>query len=233
VCGRYVSTAPVAALADWFGVEEVRAEELAPSWNVAPTDPVYAVAEHGGRRRLGVLRWGLVPPGAQPGVGPRPINARSETLTARPAFREAFPRRRCLLPADGFYEWQAHPGGGRHPHFIRPRHGGLLALAGVWSASPDAGEPLRTCAIVTTTANAVVGTLHDRMPVILPARDWDVWLDPDCADVTGLAGLLVPAPDDLLELFPVSARVNSVRNNGPDLIHPAPPPPEPPATLFG
>lgn len=233
MCGRYVSTHPRRALVEHFAVEEVRTGELRPSYNVAPTDPVPAVAEHGGKRLLGSFRWGLVPPGARRhDQGPRPINARAETLAGRPAFREAFARRRCLLPADGFYEWQARPGGGRQPWFIRPHHGEVLALAGLWSTWRGDGEPLRTCAIVTTPANAVVATLHDRMPAILPAHHWDRWLDPDHADPEELEALLVPAPDDLLEIHPVSSRVNSVRNNDAELIRPVPLPEPPAPSLF-
>lgn len=235
MCGRYVSTAPLSALAQQFRVDEVRTDELPPSYNVAPTDAVYGVAEHGGKRLLGAFRWGLVPPGARPpGPGSRPINARAETLTARAAFRESFARRRCLLPADGFYEWRTRPGGAKQPYFIRPRQGGVLALAGLWSPGKDAaGEPRRTCAIVTTTANAVVATLHERMPVILADTHWDHWLDPAVTDVAGLTALLVMAPEELLEVYPVSSKVNSVRHNGRDLIRPEARPDPPAATLFG
>jgi putative SOS response-associated peptidase YedK len=130
VCGRFVSATPLAELAERFLVEEVRAEARPPSYNVAPTDPVYAVAEHDGKRLLGTFRWGLT--GTREG-GPRPINARAETLLERFLFRQAFARRRCLLPADGFYEWQAQ-GGRKQPYLISPRDGGVLALAGLWSS---------------------------------------------------------------------------------------------------
>lgn len=234
MCGRYVSTRPLAVLVEHFGVEEVRTEELPPSYNVAPTDPVYAVAEHGGRRLLGAFHWGLVTPRArQPDQGLRPINARAETLAQRPVFRQAFARRRCLLAADGFYEWQVRPGGGRQPHLVRPRQGEILALAGLWSTWRGNGDSLRTCAIVTTAANSVVGALHDRMPVIVPASDWDRWLDPTEANPEDLLDLLVPAPEGLLEAHPVSPRVNSVRHNDPDLLRPVPLPEPPAPTLFG
>jgi putative SOS response-associated peptidase YedK len=212
VCGRFVSATPLAELAERFLVDDVRAEELPPSYNVAPTDPVYGIAEHEGKRAIGTFRWGLVPPGGQ---GPRPINARAETLLERPLFREAFARRRCLLPADGFYEWQARAGK-KQPYLISPRHDGVLALAGLWSRHGDE----RTCAIITTEANGVVGQLHERMPVILPGDHWEQWLDRTEHDVAQLGSLLLPAPDDLLQVHPVSSAVNSVRNNGPELVRP-------------
>jgi putative SOS response-associated peptidase YedK len=209
MCGRFVSATPLAELAERFLVDDVRAEGLPASYNVAPTDPVYAVAEHDGKRLLGTFRWGLVPP-----QGPRPINARAETLLERPLFREAFARRRCLIPADGFYEWQAHEGR-KQPYLISPRDGGVLALAGLWSS-----KEASTCAIITTGANHVVGALHERMPVILPPEHWELWLDRTEHDVAELSALLLPAPDELLQLHPVSSEVNSVRNNGPDLVRP-------------
>jgi putative SOS response-associated peptidase YedK len=210
MCGRFVSSRPLAELAERFLVEEVRAEELPPSYNVAPTDAVYAVAEHDGKRLLGTFRWGLT--GTRDG-GPRPINAKAETLLERPLFRDAFARRRCLLPADGFYEWEAQPDGKKQPWFISPRDGDVLALAGLWSRSEES-----TCAIITTNANHVVGTLHQRMPVILFPEHWDVWLDREEHDVAKLSSLLLPALDELLQLHPVSSAVNSVRNNGPELV---------------
>jgi putative SOS response-associated peptidase YedK len=213
MCGRFVSATPLAELAERFLVEEVRTEELPPSYNVAPTDPVYGIVEHDGRRLLGTFRWGLTRP--RDG-GPRPINARAETLLERPLFREAFARRRCLLPADGFYEWRAR-GGAKQPYLISPRHGGVLALAGLWSSRQ---EEASTCAIITTTANHLVGRLHERMPVILFAHHWELWLDRTEHDVTKLSSLLLPADDALLQLHPVSSAVNSVRNNGPDLVRP-------------
>jgi putative SOS response-associated peptidase YedK len=198
-------------LVERFLVDEVRSEELPASYNVAPTDPVYAVAEHAHKRLLGTFHWGLVGAG-----GPRPINARAETLVDRPLFRGPFARRRCLLPADGVYEWQTTAEGKKQPYFISAGDGGVLALAGVWSRH----DGVSSCAIITTVANGVVGRLHDRMPVILPAEHWEQWLDRTNHDVAGLSTLLAPAPDDLLRLHPVGTEVNSVRNNGPQLTRP-------------
>jgi putative SOS response-associated peptidase YedK len=219
MCGRYVSAQPVDHLAEWFQVDEVATEPLPPSWNVAPTDPVYAVAEHAGRRRLGCFRWGLVPPSAPDPPRVRPINARAETLVERALFRDAFTRRRCLLPADGFYEWENRDGR-KQPWFIAPADGGVLAMAGLWSTRRHEETILRTCAIITTAANQTVSRLHDRMPVFLPPEHWELWLDRTEDDLALLSSLLVPAPDELLELRPVSRQVNSVRNNGPELTVP-------------
>jgi putative SOS response-associated peptidase YedK len=220
MCGRYVSSRPLTALSEWFLVDEVRTEPLPASWNVAPTDPVYAVAEHEGRRVLGTFHWGLVPPGApDPARGPRPINARAETLSERPLFRDAFARRRCLLPADGFYDWETRPDR-KQPWFISPTDGGILAMAGLWSTWRRGATVVRTCAIITTSANRIVGPLHDRMPVILPPEHWELWLDRTEDDLALLHSLLVPAPDGLLRLRPVGTMVNSVRNNGPELTVP-------------
>jgi len=220
MCGRYVSATPLDVLVDWFEVDEVRTDELAPSWNVAPTDPVYAVAQRNDTRVLGSFGWGMVPPATErPDGVRRPINARAETVAGRPAFRTAFARGRCLIPADGFYEWRAEPGRGKEGFYIRPRDGRPMAFAGLWSTGRDR-EGRRSCAILTCAANSLVSALHDRMPVILLRTSWEEWLDPDEHDPLALARFLVPAPEELLETRPVGSRVNSVRNNGPELIEP-------------
>lgn len=224
MCGRFVASTPVAVLAERFLAAEVKAEEQAARFNVAPSDQVPAIATSGGIRRLGTLSWGLVPSWATSGAsGRRMVNLRSETLAERPGFRRTLQRRRCIVPADGFYEWQ-HGGtrGPRQPYLIRARDGSPLAMAGLWDVWVDredpSGERLRTCAVLTTSPNAAVAALHDRMPVILPADVWDVWLDPEVTDVDLLIGLLRPCPDDLLQLVPVGTAVNSVRNDGPALV---------------
>ena len=204
-------------------MDEVRVDDLEPSWNVAPTDRVPAVAEHGGRRLLGAFRWGLVPAwaGDARGAASR-INARAETVAERPAFREAFARRRCLIAADGFYEWRLAPGGLKQPVFIHPADGAPVAFAGLWESWRDPadrdGPPLRTCTIVTTAANTRLTPVHDRMPVILEPDAWDEWLDPTNRDLAGLHSLLVGAPDDLLELREVTTLVNDVRNKGEEVL---------------
>jgi putative SOS response-associated peptidase YedK len=215
-------------LAEYFAVEEVRAEPPGPSWNVAPTDPVPSVLVRRERRLLGWLRWGLVPSWAKDARGAaRTINARSESLGSKPAFRSAFARRRCLLPADGFYEWQRLADGTRQPWLFRRADGAPLAMAGLWevwrdpSVAEHEGELLRTCAVVTTGANTLMAPIHDRMPVLLEARDWAAWLDPATEDLEGLAALLVPADPRVLDCYPVTPRVNSVRENDAGLLEPA------------
>jgi putative SOS response-associated peptidase YedK len=223
MCGRFVAATPPSVLAEQFVVDEVVVDERPPSWNVAPTAEVYAVARsRQGSRRLGTLRWGLVPSWADnPATGARHINARAETVATNGVYRESFARRRCIVPADGFYEWQApaEPGDSKQPFYIRAVDGRPLALAGLWDSWRDAeGRWMRTCAIVTTEANAVVTPLHNRMPVVLPEVAWDGWLDPGALDVGGARALLVPAPADVLERHPVSTAVNSARNDTPELV---------------
>ncbi len=222
MCGRFVSTTPSAALARHLRVDEVRTESLEPSWNVAPTDPVYAVSETTeGSRLLGTYRWGLVPPWApEPSIASRRINARAETLGSK--FRGPFERRRCLLPADGFYEWERRPDGTKQAWFIRRRDRAPMVFAGLWDLwrSAEADVVLRTCAIVTTRANPLLGPIHDRMPVVLAPVDWELWLDRHHTDMAPLRRLLEPADERQLEMFEVSSRVNSVRNNGGDLVTP-------------
>jgi putative SOS response-associated peptidase YedK len=220
---------------------ELRDEEpFQPSFNVAPTDPVTVVLQREDGRVVERHRWGLIPAWADsPAAGARMINARAETILASPAFRVAFRRRRCIVPADGFYEWLRR-GGNRQAFFLHAAGGTdaaqLLAMAGLWSLwkDPATGAWLSSCAVVTTEASDQVASIHDRMPVMLARDAWLPWLDPDEKDLGYLRSLLVPAPNDALDVYPVSSRVNSVRNNGPELILPV----EPPvaleqATLFG
>ncbi len=225
MCGRYVSSTPVGVLAERFEVEDVRAPDLGARFNVAPTDDVYAVAEgKDGTRRLGTFKWGLVPFWAKdPKVGSRMINARVETLPSK--FKRTLERRRCLIPADGFYEWQERPAGQKNqPFFIHRKDGEQLAFAGLWEVwhdddDPDA-EPLRTCSIITTDANQVVARTHDRMPVTLAADAWGPWLDVEQHDLDVIQGLLVHAEPAELDVYPVSTDVNSVKNDGAHLVEP-------------
>jgi len=226
VCGRYVQASSPELLAERFGVDDVAVDEHAPAYNVAPRAEVPAVRRRKDRTVLSRLRWGLVPSWAKdPKIGDRLINARAESLAAKPAYRTAFAKRRCLIPADGFYEWQARPGQKRkQPMFVHRRDGEPMAFAGLWEAwrDPEQGEDadwLRTCAIVTTTANDLLAPIHDRMPVILPESAWDTWLDPD-ADSRVLQSLLVPAPAELVAAYPVSPLVNSAKHDGPELVQP-------------
>jgi len=242
MCGRYTSTSSPAELARVFAVDDVKAPELPLRYNVAPTQDVYAVAERrpreegeSSRRQLGSFRWGLVPSWAKdPSVGNRMINARAEGIATKSAYKRALARRRCIIPADGFYEWQVRGGEGQKPHklpwVIRHRDGSPLAFAGLWEVwhDPDdpEGPPLRTCVIVTSDANDRLAPIHDRMPVVLPPAAWARWLDTSNHDVTVVQGLLVPAPSEDFEVYPVSTKVNTVANEGPELIEPLPPPPD-------
>jgi putative SOS response-associated peptidase YedK len=220
MCGRYTLASPTERLAEEFGVD-ASSTELAPNYNVAPTQQVAAVLEEGGQRRLEVLRWGLIPPWADdPGIGSRMINARSETAPGKPSFRRAFRERRCLIPADGFYEWQ-RTNGAKQPYYIHMEDGRPFAFAGLWESWSKGGEgEVRTCTILTTGANALVGGVHDRMPVILAHDAYDVWLDP-ASERDELTGLLAPYPVDEMEAYPVSRFVNSPSNNDPRCIEPA------------
>ena len=226
MCGRYVAATPPDQLAELFGVTDIRAGDLGPHWNVAPTMDVYAVAEGSdSERRLGAYRWGLVPWFAKaPAGAAKMINARAETVAEKPSFRRALERRRCILPADGFYEW-LRTGKEKLPHLFAATDGSVLGLAGLWEVwrpedEPDA-EPLRTCTIVTTTANATMAPIHNRMPVVLPPEAWAGWLDRAVTRAADVVGLLVPAPEDLLVRRAVSPRVNSVKNDDAELLNSA------------
>jgi putative SOS response-associated peptidase YedK len=203
---------------------ELRDEEepFRPRYNLAPTDPVTVVLQREDGRSVERHRWGLIPAWAgTAGQGARMINARAETIASSPAFRVAFRQRRCIVPADGFYEWR-RAGGRAVPFYLHPPDGGLLAIAGLWSTwkDPGTGLWLPSAAVVTTAANVRVGQIHDRMPVLLPHDAWSAWLDPVERDDAFLRSLLVPAVDEALAIRAVSPLVNSVRNDGPELIAP-------------
>ena len=238
MCGRVVAASPREVLASKLGAEEVVGDELPARWNVAPGTRLYAVAGTRGGRRMGPIWWGLVPSWAtDPSSGPKPVNARVEWLLDRPTFDGALARRRCLVPVDGFYEWQTEPAGERQPWFLAPSDGGPMAIAAVWDRwsghgvrATQAGhgaEPYVSCALVTTPANDEVGPLHDRMPAIVAPADWDDWLDQANHDVKRLRRLLRPAPPGRLSSRPVSRLVNRVVNEGPELLSD----PEPPVAL--
>ena len=216
-------TAPVEAMQRLFRFEE--RPNLPARYNVAPSQDVPIVRLNRERtgRELALVRWGLIPYWAKdPAIGNKLINARAESVATRPAFREAFQRRRCLVPANGFYEWEKR-GRARQPWLIRARGGGLLAFAGVWERwRPPEGEPVHSCAIITGPPNALAGRFHDRMPVILSSDEFEAWLRAEPDEALGLLG---PCPDDWLEAFPVSPRVNSPDNDDPELIEPLRPEP--------
>jgi putative SOS response-associated peptidase YedK len=217
MCGRYTLAVDGTQLALQFQLPET--PQLQPRYNIAPTQAVLAVRAGDAGRTATWLGWGLIPSWAgDPAIGSRMINARSETVAEKPAFRAAFRRRRCLIAADGFYEWQAQPGG-KQPFFFRMRDGRPFAMAGLWEQwrDPD-NEPVETCTILTTTANALLQPIHARMPVILDPGDYDLWLDPTLHDPRPLEALLQPYPEAAMEGFPVSKAVNRVANNGPELL---------------
>lgn len=224
MCGRFVASTPADVVARLFEVDDVRLPDERASYNVAPTDEVRTVVQRGSGRSLEARRWGLVPhwESSADGAAKR-INARAETVAERSSFRDAFAAKRCIVPADGFYEWRTLADGTKQPYYIRRLDGRPLAFAGLRATwGPPGAELLRTCAIVTTDANEALSALHDRMPVVLPKHAWDRWLDPAETDTEWLRSLLVPAPEDLLGFVAVSRAVNSVRNDGPELIEPAP-----------
>lgn len=228
MCGRFVSAAPPDELARYFDVEQVAEQVLDPSYNVAPTDDVYVVVETGGIRRLETFHWGLIPFWADDRkIGQKMINARAESLATNNAYKRAFLKRRCIVPADGFFEWRETPGAKRkQPMYIHRADGDPVAFAGLWElwkpadTAEDPSTWVRSCTIVTGEPNDLVASIHDRMPVMLPPSAWDRWLDPRNDDLDTLGKLLVPAPSELFVAQPVSPSVNDVRNQGPELIEP-------------
>jgi putative SOS response-associated peptidase YedK len=225
MCGRFVSASPPDEIARYFDAAAPE-QALPENYNVAPTNDVYAVYETGGVRRLDAFHWGFVPHWAKdPSVGNRMINARAETLATKNAYKPALRKRRCIIPADGFYEWKKIPGQKtKQPMYINRRDGEHLAFAGLWTIWRDAqGEELHSCTIITTSANKDVADVHDRMPVILGEGNWATWLDETNDDLDVLGKLLVPAPPRVIQLRPVSTEVNNVRNKGSHLIEPVDP----------
>ena len=235
MCGRFVSASDPSRVAAYFGAE-TDIDSLGENYNVAPTNDIMAVvSDTDGNRQLQVFHWGLIPVWAKDAkIGSKMINARAETLAEKNAFKGVFRKHRCIIPMDGFYEWAAGIEGGpvtakgqlaKRPHFVHRIDGEPLAVAGLWSAwrdrsaGPDAPW-LHSATVVTTSANATMTPIHDRMPVILPRAMWDLWLDPANQNIEVLGNLLVPAPDDLLTMHEVSTEVNNVRNKGASLIEP-------------
>jgi putative SOS response-associated peptidase YedK len=223
MCGRFTLFEPDKILAREFGVSDF--PPGSPRYNIAPSQPVAAVraAPAGTGRELALLRWGLIPSWSKdPAIGNRLINARAETAREKPSFRNAFRRHRCLIPANGFYEWQRRERG-KQPYFVRMRDGRLFAFAGLWDRWENPGKDvIETCTILTTTANAILAPIHDRMPVILPAGEYDRWLDPSLKDPGSLAPLLVPFPPEEMLAFPVSPRVNAPSTDDEGCIAPLP-----------
>ena len=227
MCGRFGQYGDPEHYAGLLPAGEIVGEPLSPSWNVAPTDPVYAVRHRKGAGRLETMRWGLVPHWA-PDLRTFHINARSETLAEKPLFRDGLARRRCLIPTDGFYEWTDRSEG-HVPHWFHRRDGRPLALAGIWSVRrhPHRGEWLVSFAIITGPARGPVAAVHDRMPVALAPDRWAPWLDPHLDDPVTARGLLLEADIEGWAGHPVSRRVNRVKNNDPTLIEAVPYPSAP------
>ena len=236
MCGRYVNVAASGDLLDEFDAEEIVGEDPGPSWNIAPTDPVPVVVQRARRdpesaetvRQIRTCRWGLVPSWSRDRKGAaRMINARIETVTLKPAFKSAAARRRCLVPALGYYEWQ-QTDAGKIAHFLHDVDGQLLAMAGLYElwrdpalADNDPNRWLWTCTIITQQASDLLGEIHDRSPVIIPPDLRGEWLDCSGNDVDIAARLLERIPPARLEPYVVGHAVGNVRNNGPELIEPA------------
>jgi putative SOS response-associated peptidase YedK len=219
MCGRFTQERPASELAEIFNAEPL-VDDPGDHFNVAPTDAASVVVQRGDRRAVVAYRWGLIPHWATAAkVGSRMFNARAETITTSPAFRDAFVRKRCLVPVDSFYEWK-RDGAVRQPYRVVRRDGEPLALAGLWAGwrDPATDTVRRTFTVITTTPNAALADLHDRMPVVIGREAWSRWLDPAPADHGELLGLLVPNEDVDLEVYPVERFVNDVRRDGPELI---------------
>lgn len=241
MCGRFVSASPPDEIARYFDVDRIddSVSHAVADYNVAPTNEVLVVDEERGERRLRTMRWGLVPSWADdPRIGSRMINARSETVGTKPSFRSAFVRRRCIIPADGFYEWTDDPGDRRRqPFFIHRVDGEPLAFAGLWETwrprhenavveqprlldvdDVDGDDLLTTCTIITTAAGGPISKLHDRMPVMLYQQSWDRWLSPENHDRDELLAILADEPPFRMTFHPVSKDVNSARSRGHQLM---------------
>ncbi len=217
MCGRFIRTSSRDALAIEFGITDFVNVDFTPRYNVAPSQSVEAIIADGDALRLAPMRWGYTASASTDAKRPAPINARAETVHALPLFRDAFRQRRCLVVADGFYEWRNETTG-KTPYFIRLRSGHPFGFAGIWSTIPtDVGRWIATCAILTCAPNELMATIHSRMPVIVPADARERWLDP-ASDVPVLRALLKPFPADQMDAYPVSRFVNSPRNDSPECI---------------
>lgn len=219
MCGRFTLTADLSVLQENFPFVEMP-EGMQPRFNIAPTQPV-AVVPNDGRNRLDFFVWGLIPSWAKdPSIGNRLINARAETLLEKPSFRNAFRRRRCLILADGFYEWKQAERG-KTPMYIRLDSGKPFAFAGLWESwnAPD-GSNVLSCTIITTEPNDLMATIHNRMPVILPAQAYSTWLEAGETGTEKLVELLKPYPSAEMQAYPVSPLVNSPNNDMPEVIRP-------------
>lgn len=218
MCGRYTLTTPLDQILDLFRLQT--APDLGPRYNLAPTQEALVVRVTEDNRRGEALKWGLIPHWAKdPAIASRLINARSETVATKPSFRDAFARRRCLVATDGFIEWKAEQGG-KQPYHIVMEDRRPFAFAGIWERwQPPTGDAVETFSILTTTPNETVARLHDRMPVVVAERDFDLWLDRR-ARAEDVEGLLAPWEETPMEAYPVSRKVNDVANDGPEALKP-------------
>jgi putative SOS response-associated peptidase YedK len=220
MCGRFTLQIPPELLAEIFGILEITV--FPARYNIAPTQQSLVIRQAGdGRNHCALMRWGLIPSWAKdPSIGNRMINARSETISGKPAFHHAVRRSRCIVPASGFYEWREE-GGGKSPFYIRLKDGSTICFAGLWERwQSHRGEVVESFTILTTQANSLMFSLHERMPVILQPEAIPLWLDRKTTDPAGLKSLFLPYPADLMEMWPVSPLVNSPRNDFPELIAP-------------
>jgi putative SOS response-associated peptidase YedK len=221
MCGRYTLTVPGEQVAEMFDLAET--PQLEPRYNIAPTQqvPAIRVERPGGERRLSFFHWGLIPHWSKdPSIGNRMINARSETAAEKPSFRTPFKRRRCLVVADGFYEWKKRGSGPKQPYYVHLAGGDPFAFAGLWEHWRGDGEEIESCTLLTTRPNELMKPLHDRMPVILPSAAYDLWLDPSVDDREQLEELLQPYDPEPMEAYPVSTYVNRPGNQGARCIEP-------------
>ncbi len=219
MCGRFTLNVGLEDLCRFFDLPLI-ASLLEPRFNIAPTQSILVLRKQptGGPREIALLKWGLVPSWAKdPGIGNKLINARSETAAEKPSFRDAFRKRRCLIPATGFYEWQRR-NGGKQPFHIRMKGGGPFAMAGLWEHWEKGDEPLETCTILTTSPNELMKPLHDRMPVILPPDRFATWLGETPSTSDDLRLLMMPHAPEAMEAFPVRSTVNNPRNEGPECL---------------
>lgn len=221
MCGRFTLTATIDQIIDRFDIQSFLDEELySPSYNIAPSQSVLAVINDGTSNRMGFLQWGLVPPWAKDmSIGNKMINARSETISEKPSFRNAFQKKRCLVIADSFYEWKRHHDKSKTPMRIQLKSNELFAMAGLWEGfkSPE-GKTIYTCSVITTGPNELMKDIHDRMPVILKQEDEPIWLNPGITETHILKPLLVPYDEHLMDSYEVSPLVNSPKNNSIELI---------------
>lgn len=222
MCGRYRLSRRKQLVEEYFDTADWQ-DDWSPRYNIAPTQAIPVIRQHPKEpvRQISTMRWGLVPSWAKdPSVAAKMINARSESASTKPAFRDALTSRRCLIPADGFYEW-VRTGKAKQPYCFEVNEGELFAFAGLWDRWRDAsGNWVKTCSILTTTPNAVTSAVHDRMPVILDPDSYDLWLDPGMTDVVEVSNLLKPSDAGLMKSYPVSTRINHVANDDEECSRP-------------